>query len=105
MNAGLRPEALAGRWEAVIADTYGWVTSLDEVARGDDAAGEFRIAIVRGSAAPTGPDVDGMRRLPGSYKGDDHLVEWLGLEDYDEITARWVQAEAMAAGLNAARDT
>ncbi|GAA0720171.1 hypothetical protein Drose_06460 [Dactylosporangium roseum] len=99
----IRAEALAGRWEAVLSDLGGHVEQIDELREWhEDDLGETRISIVRRSAVPTGPDADGNRYLPVRHNGEDLLIEWGDFEEYDEVEARWVQAEAMVAGLNAA---
>lgn len=99
----IRTEALAGPWEAVLSDLYGNVATLDEVREWpEDDLDEVRVSIARRSALPAGPDADGEKKLPGSYNGGDLLIEWADFEEYDEVETRWVQAEAMAAGLNAA---
>lgn len=93
-------EALRGPWQAVLAWRDGYLTTWDDV----DEPGDVRIQIVRDTAAPIDRDGDGMPRLPGTYNGADLLADWDGedFEDLDEVRARWVQAQAMAVGLNAA---
>ncbi len=94
----MRAEALRGPWEAVLTETAGWVMTLDDF----EEPGDARISIVRRTAAPGGPDADGDQRLPGTYNSDDHLIEFCDFEEFDEVEARWVQAQAMVEGLNAA---
>lgn len=101
MNPDLRAEALAGPFEAVIADRYGDVIPLDELRNADDPD-ELEVSIRRRSALPSGPDAGGERRLAGVTNGGDIVAEWSGFEELDEVEACWVRAEAMAAGLNAA---
>lgn len=90
-------QALAGNWQAVLADSYGEVMTWDDFSSNGLDPDEVRIHIVRGTAAP---DEDG--QLPGSYQPADRLVEFEYMEDMEEVEARWVQAQAMAAGLNQA---
>lgn len=103
---------LQGPWAAVIADRDGFVyNSVDDVRENaEDPEDEYTIAVVRGSAVPTDRNgTTGCRlRLPGSaFCGDKaYEIENIYLDgDGDETTgleARWAQAQAMAAGLNAA---
>lgn len=93
----IRAEALAGPWVAVLAASDGWLVIVD--AEEDDPE-DVQIAIVRRSAAPV--DDYGVDRLPGSYASPDHLVRFDDFEDWAEVRACWVQAQAMVAGLNAA---
>jgi hypothetical protein len=92
---------LRGPWRAILADECGDVVdSLD----GFEPDDEVTITIRRGSALP---DEDG--ELPGTYRSGDIIELWDGLyvEDGDPSTdapARWAQAQAMAAGLNAAAE-
>ncbi|WP_250029697.1 hypothetical protein [Paractinoplanes maris] len=94
---------LSGPWRAVlVADEDG--NGRFEVENFDYMTGsdEVDISIRRGTALP---DVDG--NLPVSYRSGDIIELWEGLyvEDGDPSTdgpARWAQAQAMAAGLNAA---
>jgi hypothetical protein len=93
---------LRGPWQAVISargDAYDGVrTALIEL--GEE--GEVDISVRRGSAAPD----DGC--LPGSYHTGDvaYELEYVYLVDPDDPSvgaeARFAQAQAMAAGLNAA---
>jgi hypothetical protein len=92
---------LRGPWQAVISngiDAYDGIrTALIELGQ----AGEVAISVRRGTAAPD----DGY--LPGSHQTGDVAYEIDGVfldEDDPSVgaDARWVQAQAMAAGLNAA---
>jgi hypothetical protein len=95
----LTTEALAGGWEAFLADSYGFVTDIDDI-----DLGEARIVIVRRTASPPGPDADMEQRLPGAHNSEDKLVEWDDFDHLDDVRARWAQAQAMAAGLNNAAE-
>lgn len=93
-------EALRGPWRAILAQT-GDVVPDDELGA-LDASDEVDISIRRGSALP-----DDEGRLPGTCYSADVIELWedLYVEDGDPGTsadARWAQAQAMAAGLNAA---
>lgn len=101
---------LRGPWHVVLADRDGFVyDSLTDLIQDHADADEVSISIRRGTALPVADadvdqgDDDDMdnTRLPGSYKADD-LIEIF--DDYVEEGAemRWAQAQAMAAGLNAA---
>lgn len=96
---------LADVWRACLADGYGWVLVIDDVDA--DLVSDVAIYIVRRTAAPA-TDGDG-QRMPGSYNSEDLLIS---LEDFDTggdelevLRERWAQAQAMAAGLNAAEAT
>lgn len=86
-------EALRGPWFAVLSDNYGELyESIEDFGEGDSV----EIAVVRGTAAPTGS------RRPGSYRNIDVLYELEDLDDEpQEIADRWAQAQAVAAALNA----
>jgi hypothetical protein len=101
MDIELRAEALAGPFEAVIADRYGHVIKPAEIRDADDPD-ELEVSIRRRTALPSGPDADGNRRLSGITSFGDVVTEWSGFDDHDEVETCWVQAEAMTAGLNAA---
>lgn len=83
---------LTGPWMAVLSDSDGYTADSFADIEGD----EVHISIRCGTALP---DEEG--KLPGTYNSDD-LIEVF--EDYIEEGARsrWVQAQAMAAGLNTA---
>jgi len=102
VNPGLRAEALAGPFEAVIADRYGDVIPLDDLRSADDPD-ELEVTIRRRSALPFSNGEE--RRLSGVTAGGDIVAEWSGFEEHDEVEACWIRAEAMAAGLNAAAGT
>lgn len=91
---------LRGPWQAVLSvggEILDRTQTFDTLAPDD----EVEISIRRGSALP---DEDGY--LPGTCRSGDLIVLWddLYVEDGDPSTdapARWAQAQAMAAGLNA----
>lgn len=100
---------LQGPWTAVLTDLTGFVYTSVADARDnvEDPDEQVSIAIVRGSALPD--DRSGCRlRLPGSYHSGDMAYEMddVYLDDPDDESvgaeARYAQAQAMAAGLNAA---
>jgi hypothetical protein len=91
-------EALAGPWHAVLADRYGYPIDQGDIV--DYEPDELKVSIVRGSAVPI--EVDGEARLPGSWLSADRIAEFDDFEEPEEVEARWVQAQAMAAGLNTA---
>lgn len=106
MTDNIRAEALAGPWQAVLADRYGNVypsvaAALEEA---EDPDEEVLISVVRGTATPT--DRGGDLHAPGTHHSGDVVFEIEAyLEDDDPSVgaeARFAQAEAMAAGLNAA---
>jgi len=94
-------------WVAYLASVDGWVyQSAEDAAEDLGSDGEVRIGVARGTCAPI--EDDGGLRLPdGTYMAGDQVFE---LEMYidgegneDESAAvRFAQAQAMAAGLNAA---
>ncbi|GGM52558.1 hypothetical protein ACFFX1_55515 [Dactylosporangium sucinum] len=97
-----RTAALTGPWQAILSD-HGEVLNIAEVREYDvESLYDMRISIVRGSALPTQAHPDDPQQMPPSSDGGDIVIEWEYFEEYDEIETRWVQAEAMAAGLNAA---
>jgi hypothetical protein len=107
-----RAEALAGPWLAVLADRWGYVyDSVDDArANVEDPDDEVKVTVVRGTAVPN--DRDGLRlRLPGSCHSGDVAYELddVYLDDPDDPSigaeVRLEQAQAMAAGLNAASHT
>lgn len=94
-------------WIPVMANAHGFTYATAAEARESDET-DVTISIVRGSAAPIGGGRLG--RLPGTYRSGDIAHEWdveldHGTDD-DPISleTRWEQAQAMAAGLNAADD-
>jgi len=99
-------EHLRGPWQAVLAEPDGHVhASVEEAIEELGEEEEVDIAVVRGTAVPTIRD-GGLRR-PGSYAEGDVAHEiscWLTDPDDESMgaAARWAQAQAMAAGLNAA---
>lgn len=111
VHPDIAAEALRGPWQAVLLDSYGYVLSTDEFQEDGTDPDEVRIVIVRGTAAPVpdGGDTASLR-MPGTYSGGDLLVEFEGSDFEGEteeeamrsVLSRLVQAQAMAAGLNAA---
>jgi hypothetical protein len=107
MTDTIRAEALVGPWQVVLADRHGNVyadvaTALAEVEDQDDPV---TISVVRGTAVPE--RLGGDLFAPGSHHTGDVAYEIEAyLEDPHDSTigadARLAQAEAMAAGLNAA---
>lgn len=107
---------LSGPWLAVLTDSDGFVYSDFEVALeelGEEHDDEMTIAVVRGTALPIeqDPGVEGsVLRMPGSYSCGDKVFKlddvWLVDPDDDSVgaEARYAQAQAMAAGLNAASE-
>ncbi len=95
---------LRGPWQAVLAECHGDVyASVAEAIHelGEDFDEELTVSVVRGTAAPTHD------QMPGSWRSADRIFElevWL-VDPDDEgcgAEARFAQAQAMAAGLNAA---
>jgi hypothetical protein len=93
-------DALRGPWKAVMS-SHGDIVNLPELAPDD----EVDISIRRATALPVKEDDDTC--LPGTCNSGDLIRLWenLYVEEVDPSTdaaARWAQAQAMAAGLNAA---
>lgn len=103
-------DPLRGPWQAVIADRWGFVYTSVEDARDnvEDPEAELTIAVVRGTAAPDdrGGTTGCRLRMPGSWLTGDMAYElddvYLDHDPSIAAAARWAQAQAMAAGLNAA---
>lgn len=103
----VKRHALQGPWQAVLADSYGFVyeSVADAQENADDPDDEFTITVVRGGALPHN-DSGCRPRLPGSYHSGDKAYELddVYLDDPDDPSiaaeARFAQAQAMAAGLN-----
>lgn len=103
---------LRGPWLAVLADHDGYVfesfaAAVEEL--GEEHDETRTICVVRGSALPCEKvDADDIPRMTGSYSSGDVAYELddVWLVDPDDASvgaeARYVQAQAMAAGLNAA---
>jgi hypothetical protein len=102
-------EHLHGPWVAVLADRHGFAyesfaEALEDLGAEHDE--EMRISVRRGTAAPIWRY--GNLRNPGSYSSGDlayELDDVLLIEPDDAsigAEARYAQAQAMAAGLNAA---
>lgn len=91
-------EHLRGPWKAFIGDSNGEIYTSPEEVDEDDSAD---VSVRRGSALP------GERgTLPGMHLTGDVLFELEGLYRNEEdpsigLEARWEQAQAVAAGLNA----
>jgi hypothetical protein len=107
MTNDSRAGALAGPWRAVLADLNGDVyASVAAAPEGvEDQDEPVTISVVRGTALPV--DRGGDLCAPGTYHSGDVAYELDGvdLEDDDPSVgadARFIQAEAMSAGLNAA---
>jgi hypothetical protein len=86
----------AGEWQAVLATWSGIVSEPSDFDRKHALAPVIRI--VRGSAIP----VDG--HLPASFDPGDVILHWAEFGATGDIAVRLRQAQAMAAGLNAAAD-
>lgn len=108
MTTQTHTDAIRGLWVAVLADRHGFV--YDSVADAYENSGpeeEHRIAVVRGTAMPNNRSGD-RPRMPGTTRSGDTVFELDDVYldgDGDESTgavARLAQAQAMAAGLNAA---
>lgn len=84
---------LRGPWVAVLSTEGAIISGLDELETSEPAD----ICICRGSAIPKGGD------WPRSYSGDDVIELFEDLES-DEAQIRWVQTQAMVAGMNAAAE-
>lgn len=115
MTSSQNAKYIRGPWLAVLTDSHGFVYSNFDVALeelGEDHDDEMTIAVVRGTALPVEQDPgDGsVLRMPGSYSTGDMVFElddvWLVDPDDNSVgaAARYAQAQAMAAGLNAASE-
>jgi len=96
-------EHLRGPWKAVLS-LHGEVIGGDDPFAELIPSDEVDISIRRGTALPDKDDEDS---LPRTCRSGDVIDLWddLYVEDGDPSTdaaARWAQAQAMAAGLNAA---
>lgn len=101
---------LRGPWVAVLSDISGFVfPTVTDAIESIGEEEEVEIAVVRGSALPN--DRNGtsgtLLRRPGSFSAGDlaYEIECYLVDPDDEslgAEARWAQAQAMAAGLNAA---
>lgn len=99
-------EHLTGPWQAVVSNCGESYPDIRIAMVELGAEGSVDISVRRGTALPHQDD-DGY--LPGSYISGDMAYELEGVyfSDGDPSTdaeARWVQAQAMAAGLNAASE-
>ncbi|AEV86697.1 hypothetical protein ACWT_5680 [Actinoplanes sp. SE50] len=87
---------LRGPWQAVLS--YRGEPLPDIAALNGEDGADF--SICRGTAIPV--DLGGgLLDWPRSFSGDDVIELWEDVE-YDEAKIRWVQVQAMVAGLNAA---
>jgi hypothetical protein len=86
---------LRGPWQAVLSVGGDIIPDLSEAYDGD-----VDICIVRSSAIPVTAE-DDVWEWPKRFSGDDMIELWDDIEP-DEAERRWAQAQAMAAGLNAA---
>ncbi|MEV1013720.1 hypothetical protein AB0I89_23505 [Micromonospora sp. NPDC049801] len=94
-------------WVAYLASADGWVyQSAEDAAEDLGSDAEVRVGVARGTCAPV--EDDGALRLQGgTYLAGDQVFE---LELYidgegneaESAATRYAQAQAMAAGLNAA---
>lgn len=99
-----------GPWHAFIADPDGFVyTSVDDLRENaEDPDAEFSVVIVKGGAMPDDRSGD-QGRLPGSHSTADKALEiedlYLGddVDPSESIEVQWARAQAMCAGLNAAK--
>lgn len=99
---------LRGPWKAVITDesrTVAWFDLEGATAKATFADDVFIVAIVRDSGLPAG-DGPAFTPQPAWFEADmAHEIECPLIDDADErlsLKSRWAQAQAMAAGLNAA---
>jgi hypothetical protein len=103
-------EHLRGPWLAVLADNHGFVyPTVEEAIESLGEEEEVQISVVRGTALPNDRNwtTGVLERLPGSHHSGDVACEidaYLVDPDDESIgaRARYEQAKAMAAGLNAA---
>lgn len=103
-------EHLCGPWVAILSDDSGFVfPTVEDAIESLGGEEEVEIAVVRGSAMPN--DRDGttgvLLRRPGSVMSGDvaYEIECYLIDPDDPSVgadARYAQAQAMAAGLNAA---
>lgn len=92
------------QWQAVIADDYGYVVDAASLTDGSYYAEDvpcLQVVVVRGTAAPVVHDDDDPR-LPGTWAPEDRAGNFDGFDLTDEVSAKFLQAQAMAAGLNGA---
>lgn len=97
-------EALRGPWRALIVDDGGCVCDEAELR---DLDGDVEVVIVRATAMPErdddgDDDGDPIESMPRSWTGGDQVFSRDGFGDAAEAMITWRQAQAMAAGLNAA---
>lgn len=87
---------LRGPWQAVIS--HRGEPLIDIAALNGEDGADF--SICRNTAIPVDLG-DGILDWPRVLSGDDVIELWDDVE-YDEAEIRWVQVQAMVAGLNAA---
>jgi hypothetical protein len=97
----IRAEALAGPWKALVLDECGdpfdEETFVDEMAHvHESGAADVTIFVGRASALAHAECLAAC-----DYAMLDLLCEWRDIEEPDEALARWEQAKAVAAALNA----
>lgn len=90
---------LQGPWVAILSAEGNLIPDASELSENEAAD----ICIVRRSAVPV-ENEDGALDWPRAFSGDD-MIELFEELEYAEAQIRWAQAQAMAAGLNAAGGT
>jgi hypothetical protein len=82
--------AVRGPWVATLTDSFGFL--YREV--GDRPSELVAVSVVRGTAVPQ------KGRLPGTCRVSDVLYRIEEFDSVADLTARWIQAQAVAAALN-----
>jgi len=96
-------DALRGPWEAVLSYCGMVYKTLDEALAALSSTDAVDIAVVRGTALPEDGYLPEDKVRPGDIAHHDDMVYIDGEGDPGRSAAvRWVQAQAMAAGLNMA---
>lgn len=93
-NAERAVEALRGPWIACLYDLAGFLVDIEE---GDDYDA-VEIAVVRDTAAPTGPDGD--MRMPGTFEPADVLYRFEDFDSDEDVRVAWIRAQSVAEALN-----
>jgi hypothetical protein len=88
--------ALQGPWQAVIADGDGFIVDIDRARLLWLSDMYVQIVVGRGTAIPVGVRMTESAATDVLYMVDGDLIE-----DEDDLFNRWVQAQAIAAALNA----